>query len=363
MGLGDGGGHERRPPARPAGPVRRRLTAPAVGLAGLLVVDAPAPAAPAAAEIVAELERGEHPGFESFLFDVDGEAQARWVAPALARRDPDLRSATKSITALLVGVAVDRGRLSVDDRAADLLPAYREVLLADPLKAAITVEDLLTMRSGLACDDGDRASPGHEDRMYRRRDWLAFWASRPMAQPPGEAFSYCTGNVVALGEILATVAGADAEAFAAEHLFGPLGIEDATWERWDRGRRVDTGGHLRLAPDDLARIGALVLDRGAFEGRRVVSEAWIDAMTRPRAEAPGGHGYGYLWWLDRVHDPALPATEVWWAQGNGGTLLVVLPRVDAVMTITGTRFGRPDALEPMSWLRDRLLPELAPAAE
>lgn len=328
-------------------------------IAILLVGDLAAAGEPAA-QIGAELAAGRHPGFTSFQFTVGGRREVRWISPTLARRDPDLRSATKSVTALLVGIAVDRGLLpGVDVPVADLLPRHRELLLADPGKAAITVEDLLTMRSGLACDDWDRRSPGHEDRMYRRRDWVAFWASQPLAHPPGEVFSYCTGNVIALGEILAAAAGADAESFAAEHLFGPLGIERAAWERWDRGRGVDTGGHLRLAPDDLASIGELVLARGDHDGRRIVSAAWVEAMTEPRTPIPGvGHQYGYLWWLDRTTDPALPATEVWWAQGNGGTLLVVLPGVDAVMTVTGTRFGRPDALEPMIWLRDRLLPGL-----
>jgi CubicO group peptidase (beta-lactamase class C family) len=314
-------------------------------------------------ELTRELEHGDHPGIESFILQTNGEVVGRYVAPKLNSAPPDLRSATKSITALLVGIAIDRGEIpSVRANIAELLPPrYRELLLKDPAKAKITIEDLLTMRSGLACDDWDEKSPGHEDKMYQQRDWVAFWASQPMQRAPGERFSYCTGNVMALGALLAQVTGMPADQYAAAHLFEPLGIRRADWARWNRGKQVDTGGHLRLAPDDLLRVGELVLARGNAHGVtgdvRVVSEAWISAMTTPHADIPGrAQQYGYLWWLDRTRSAGLPETALWWAQGNGGTLLVVLPGVKSVLVVTGTRFNRPDMLEGMFWLRDRVLP-------
>jgi CubicO group peptidase (beta-lactamase class C family) len=128
----------------------------------------------AAATLAGELERGGHAGIESFILKTDGEIAGRYVSPRLSATPPDLRSATKSITSLLVGIAIDRGELaSVRAAVADLLPEYRDVLSKDPQKARITVEDLLTMRSGLDCDDSNEKSPGHEDKMYRQRDWVA----------------------------------------------------------------------------------------------------------------------------------------------------------------------------------------------
>lgn len=312
------------------------------------------------AELTRELERGDHSGIESFVLSTDGQVVARYIASRLATELPDLRSATKSITALLIGIAIDRGEIpSVRSRVADLLVSYRSVLARDPAKAAMTVEDLLTMRSGLACDDWNPRSPGHEDKMYRRRDWIDFWAAQPMQSTPGERFSYCTGNAVALGALLAEVTGIPADQYAAIHLFEPLGIKQAVWARWGQSRDVDTGGHLRLAPDDLLRVGELVLARGRFGERRVVSEEWIQAMTTPRADIPGrAQQYGYLWWLDRTKQAGLPATSLWWAQGNGGNFLIVLPDVNSVLVVTGTRFNRPESLEPMFWLRDRVLPAM-----
>jgi len=309
--------------------------------------------------LASEIEHGQHAGFESFIMRTNGEIVARYVSPALTDSPPDLRSATKSIIALLVGIALDRGEISsVHANIAGLLPAeYATPLSKDPAKAKLTIEDLLTMRSGLACNDWDEKSPGHEDKMYGKRDWVAFWASQPMIGAPGERFSYCTGNIVALGVLLEEATHTPVDRYAATYLFGPLGITRADWARWNKGRRIDTGGHLRLAPNDLLNLGGLILARGKIGDRQIVSSAWIEAMTRPHTDIPGTQQmYGYLWWLDRTKSATLPPTKLWWAQGNGGNLLIVLPGVKTVIVTTGTRFNRPDALEPMFWLRDRILP-------
>jgi CubicO group peptidase (beta-lactamase class C family) len=283
---------------------------------------------------------------------------AEFVAPALAAEGPDLRSATKSITALLAGIALDRQLLpSTEARVVDLLPELGPFAADDPRKAAMTFEDLLAMRSGLDCDDWNPKSPGHEDRMYRKGDWIEFWATRPMHAAPGSAFSYCTGNAVAVGRILARATGVPVDRFAEESLFAPLGIRSARWERWNRDRDVDSGGHLRLDPRDLARIGEMVANGGELDGRRIVSASWIERMTAERSEIPGRpQRYGLLWWLDRTTRPELPSTRLWMAWGNGGNFLVVLPELGAVVVFTGTRFNRPEALEPLGWLASRLLP-------
>lgn len=313
-----------------------------------------------ARQIAAEIDSGVHAGFESFIMQVDGVTVGRTVDSTLAKRPPDLRSATKSITALLIGIAIDRGAIpSVQAKVIDLLPTRRTAFESDPRKAAMTLEDLLTMRSGLDCNDWDPKSPGQEDKMYRQQDWVAFWSELKMRTEPGKEFSYCTGNVVAVGEILAGAVSMSADAFALKYLFIPLEVRRAEWRYYDAKHGVDTGGHLRLEPDDLLKIGELVLARGTYKGKRVVSEAWIDAMTQERTGISGmNQRYGYLWWLDHTKDPNLPQTKLWWAQGNGGSLLMVMPELRAVMVTTGTRFNRPDMLEPMFWLRDRLLPAM-----
>ena len=310
--------------------------------------------------LAAEIRNGAHAGIDGFVVLRGDRMTVDAEAATLPHEGRDIRSATKTVTALLVGVAIQRGLIpSVDAPVADLLPEYAATLRADPRKAKIRVSDLLTMRSGLACDDWDPHSPGQEDRMYRRRDWLAFWAALPMRDDPGARFSYCTGNAIALGRIVEVASGQTLTAFADAALFAPLGIRDARWASWARGTRTDGGGHLRLTPMALARIGRLMLDNGRVDGRSVVDTAWIEAMTAERTAIPGlGQRYGYLCWLDATTSPDAPRVRLWMAWGNGGNFLIALPELDSVVVFAGTRYQRDDALEPLLWLRDRVLPAL-----
>lgn len=316
------------------------------------------PVAAAAESLTAELREGTHRGMTAFHLSRNGRILTAHTAPELRRTPPDLRSATKSITALLAGIALDKGLIpSLKTRVADLLPDQRTQLDADPRKAAITVEDLLTMRSGLDCDDWTPGSPGHEDTMYEKRDWLAFWAAVPAREAPGSRFSYCTGNVIALGAIIARTSGQSLDAFAQTHLFTPLGISGARWETYNWGKSIDAGGHLRLQPADLVKVGEMVLNRGKWQDRQIVASSWINAMTTAHTDIPGRkQRYGYLWWLDETSQANLPKTRLFMAWGNGGTFLIVMPELHSVAAFTGTRFNQPEALQPLLWLRDRILP-------
>lgn len=329
---------------------------------GSTAPDVGTPADVAAAELAAQIKGGEHQGIVAMRIahrGVDIDADAPGKQPT-----QDIRSATKSITALLVGIAIDRGLIpSVETAVADLLPEYADRLRKDPAKARMRVEDLLTMRSGVDCDDWDLASPGHEDRMYRKRDWLAFWSSQPMRDDPGQRFSYCTGNVIALGRIIETASGQSLAAFSDDVLFSPLGIRDAQWAHWLGGKRIDSGGHLRMSADGQARIGQLVLEGGIADGRQIVSRRWLDAMTTERLQIPGqAQRYGYLWWLDATTSAHHPRERLWMAWGNGGNYLIVLPEHGAVVVFQGQRFNQPSAMEPLLWLRDRIMPMLRASA-
>jgi CubicO group peptidase (beta-lactamase class C family) len=276
----------------------------------------------------------------------------------------DLRSATKSITSLLTGIALDRGLLP--GVAAPVLPYLappeaRQAL--GPAKGAITVEHLLTMRSGLDCDDRDRKSPGHEDRMYRSRDWVQFFLDLRAVRPPGAEAHYCTGGVVALGRVLAAAGGRPVPELAQEFLWNPLGITEARWSRFDGGRQTDTGGHLSLRPRDLAKLGQLVLQQGWWQGRQVVSRAWIETSTAEQTRIDDGKPYGYLWWL--VGAQVGPRKlRVVFAQGNGGQVLFVVPELELVAVFTGGAYNSPKAGLPLQVFGAAILPavdELKPA--
>ncbi|MEL6615662.1 MAG: serine hydrolase, partial [Bacteroidota bacterium] len=205
----------------------------------------------------------------------------------------DLRSTTKSITSLLTGIAIEQGALeSVDAPLMESLGAsYPEV--TD--RGDIRLRHLLTMSSGLDCDDGDRSTRGQEDRMYRSRDWVETFLTLSRPYAPGDTTRYCTGGVVALGEAIAQGAGRDVAAFADEALFAPLGIRNYRWDRFDGGRKVDTGGHLLLTPQGMTKIGMLVLEEGRWGEETLVSREWIERSVTPQTRI-NGVPYGYLWW-------------------------------------------------------------------
>jgi len=269
----------------------------------------------------------------------------------------DLRSATKSVTSVLVGIALERGVLgAVGDPVMRYMARAYPDLAGDNNSPTITLEQLLTMRSGRACDDRDPRSPGQEDKMYKSRDWVRFFLALPQVDPPGERTQYCTGGVVTLGRVVAEAAGMSLAEFAARQLFGPLGIRVAAWSRFDGGRQIDAGGHLYLRPRAMAKIGQLVLQRGVWDGDDIVSGAWIDASTAEQTRfTADARPYGYLWWRTQARLGAR-SIDVIFADGNGEQYIFVVPALDLVVVFTGHNYNSPAAARPLAILGEYILP-------
>jgi len=229
----------------------------------------------------------------------------------------NLHSATKSVIGTLVGIAIDQGLLAgVDVPVVDLLPdaAPAEV---DESKAAMTVEDLLTMSSGLHCSDS--AMTGSDD-------WAAYALARPMLEEPGTRFSYCDGVSHLLSAILSEVTGMAASEYADEVLFGPLGITDYVWPADPQGISY---GHsaLMLRPADMAKLGYLYLRDGQWDGDQIVPASWIEAATTTQINANFiTEGYGYQWWVDDA--------GYFMAAGAHGQYIIVVPDHDLVVVST-----------------------------
>lgn len=260
------------------------------------------------------------------------------------------RSATKSITDIVVGIAIDEHKLSgVDAKILALLPEHaRKLQNPDPRKSAITVEDFLTMSSPLECDDWNDASRGNEERMYLVEDWAQFIldlpirgrmhaGEQPEAPPYGRYFSYCTGGAFTLSEVLQKVTGQRIDRYANDKLFQPLGIANATWV-YSPLNVPQTGGGLLLASRDLLKLAQLYLDGGQWGGKRIVSESWVRASTRPHARIDETTEYGYLWWLKsfKSGEKSYPA---FFMTGNGGNKVVAIPALDMSVVITSTNYN------------------------
>ena len=262
----------------------------------------------------------------------------------------DTRSATKTVTGALVGIALDERKLSgVNARVLALLPdRARKLQNPDPRKTAITVEDFLTMSSPLECDDWNDASRGNEERMYLVEDWAQFILDLPVRgrmhvgekiEPPpyGRYFSYCTGGVFTLSEVLEKTTGTRTDRYAQQKLFGPLGITNAQWV-YSPLNVPQTGGGLRLSSRDLLKIAQLYLDGGQWRGKRIVSEAWVRNSVQPHARIDEHTEYGYLWWI-KAFQYAGKSYPAFFMSGNGGNKVVAIPTLDLAAVITSTNYN------------------------
>jgi CubicO group peptidase (beta-lactamase class C family) len=250
----------------------------------------------------------------------------------------DIRSATKSITATLMGIAIDHHFIGdVNDRIGKYLPG-----LPNDGKQAIRIRDLLTMRSGLAADDDDPASPGNEDRLDQSTDWMKSVYAVPVKSPPGQNYLYCSLNAFITGAIVENASGMPLDQFARKYLFTALGISDFKWRRVPINRVVGQG-NLYITTRDEAAIGQLFLQNGQWSNSRLVSAKWVrdsvSDMVPISTVDPYADFYGYMWYT-REESVEGRSVLVHFASGNGGNKIYVVPSKDMVVAITSSAYHK-----------------------
>ena len=262
-------------------------------------------------------------------------ASGKLGEPYASGRLHELQSATKSVTSMLLGIAL-REKAATDItvktpvlRLADSLPSYQVPKHTDARKRAMTIGDLLTMQSGLAWREAGYAyTPGSGNdlmTMFTTKSWTDYVIDRPMATQPGTRFVYNTGAAHLVSGVISILTGRTAAALAAKRLFAPLGIRQDKWQTAPEG--ITAGGFgLQLQPRDLAKLAFLYLHHGRWGGHQIVPAAWVEQSTTDQVADPR-YDYGYLWWLDRADGYAYMA-------GLYGQLAVVDPGKDLVAVIT-----------------------------
>jgi CubicO group peptidase (beta-lactamase class C family) len=248
----------------------------------------------------------------------------RYSNGARAHTPANIKSASKSIISALTGIGIARGLLP--GLSAPIGPYFPELAEAgsDARKRKITIEDLLTMRSGL-----ESTSMRNYGAWVNSPNWIRFVLKRPLISEPGSDMHYSTGNTHLLSAILTKVSRKSTWEFAEEALAKPLGFSLARWTRDPQGIYFG-GNQMVMMPRQMLAFGELYRNRGAHGGRRVVPAEWVDASFVPRTRsAISGQQYGYGWWIGEM--AGQPTGYAW---GFGGQFIFVLPSIGTVVATT-----------------------------
>jgi CubicO group peptidase (beta-lactamase class C family) len=269
--------------------------------------------------------------------------------PFASGRLHELQSATKSVTSMLLGIALREHAatgITVKTPLLRLAAAVHYVPQhADARKQVMTLEDMLTMQSGLAWKESGYAyEPGSGNdvmAMLARTDWSQYVIDREMATQPGTTFVYNSGTSHLVSAAISVLTRRPAEALAAKSLFAPLGVRDYKWLGSPEG--VSSGAFgLQLQPRDLAKLAFLYLHHGRWDGRQIVPAAWVEQSATDHVTDPTTE-YGYLWWLDRADGYAYMA-------GLYGQVAAVVPGKDLVAVITAHIPADVDSSSVTRWL-------------
>lgn len=238
----------------------------------------------------------------------------------------DLASVTKSFTALLTGIAIDKK--FIRDENERVLKYFPEIKNDRQFLDSLKIKNLLTMTSGFACgvSGGEKALSD----MRKSRDWIKFIFDLPMIAKPGEVFSYCSCNFYLLAEIIYRATKMTPLEFARKYLFAPVGIRHSKWIT--NYKRINHGwGDLFLLPADMAKIGKLIVDKGKWKNEQLISADWVNKSLHTFSNLPDNKGYGYGWWTNNK-------AGYYEAAGRGRQTISVIPSKNMVVTMLGGEF-------------------------
>jgi len=271
----------------------------------------------------------------------------------------ELQSVSKSFTSALVGIAISRGKIEgVDEKVLSFFPDMKDIDNLDDRKRRMTLEDLLTMRSGTDYHENGSDSP-HWQLNRKSRGWTKFILDRPMISEPGTTFRYDSGAVILTSAILRARYGAHADRFAEEHLFAPLGIKRDRWFKNAEGH-PHTGGGLHLRSQDVAKFGLLYLRDGRWDGKQVVPAEWVAASLSRHVEFKRSGsdtvvGYGYWWWLMPPDPDGEGKQDIYGAFGFKGQYIFLVPEHDMVVVVTAGGRGWREEVAPREFLYSHIL--------
>lgn len=254
----------------------------------------------------------------------------------------DIRSAGKSITALLMGIAIDKGYVKdVEQSVYSFFPNVELKNKPTEEHLNIKIKHLLMMSSGLDADTYNMDSPGNGIHWLAENNWVEYALNLPMTFESGEKWMYNDICAMLTGAIVQEASGKNLSEFAKEHLFDPLGIKEYYWYTGPNNR-TGAMGNLYISTLDFAKIGSVILNKGKWNGRQIISEKWINEIFEKKLDIsnvdPFADYYSYMWYVaeKEINDKKY---EYIYASGNGGNKLFIVPEEKLVISILQSAYG------------------------
>ncbi len=294
--------------------------------------------------LVESVLREEHGRPEAILIARNGKLVLEEYFYGYSRdRIHPIQSVTKSVLSLLFGIVQDRGLVGgMTEPVYTYFPEHEGKKWIDR-KYPITLAHLMTMSTAIESGEALESTAA----MHRSDDWIGYWLDLDQAGVPGAVAAYSSGPSILLGGVIRSVTGKYADEFAEETLFADLHVSSYRWQKSGDGTR-ETGGGLTLTAYDLAKMGQLVLDKGMWNDKRVISEKWIAESVKrhlPLAEgALGGSpyttGFAYHWWNQSYKVDGITIQAIV-GRGYGGQYLGIFPTLDTVVVLYNGEWGQP----------------------
>ena len=296
--------------------------------------------------------------FRGYRWDYNGEKFQGELTDFNSDTLHNSASVTKSFTSALIGISIDQGFIrGVDEQVFVYFPEYTH--LSDDQKGSITIEDLLTMTSGLEWNGMEVSVATRDPRndlvqLFMVSDPVEYILSKPLVNEPGTSWYYNGGGTNLLGEIIHRASGMRMDDFAERYLFSPLGIDHYEWD-YINADIVHASGNLALRPQDMAKLGYLFLNNGTWRGEQIISKEWVSQSTISQISTPWEDGYGYQWWL-RTYYSGTGDIEAYYAAGWGGQRITVFPSLDMVVVFTGGNYLTDEPVDEI--IEDFILPAI-----
>jgi len=290
---------------------------------------------------------------ESVMVEKNGEVIAQQFEGRMnPNRTTNIKSASKSILSLLVGITIREGYLEgVEQPIAEFFEDYFAEN-PNPKKEAITIGDLITMRGGL-----ESTSIRNYGRWVVSNNWYRYVLDGDIEGEPGGEMIYSTGSTHLLSVILTRATGMSTRAFANQYLFDPMGINLGGWDRDPQGYYFG-GNNMAMSPADMLKIGRMMMNMGEWQGEQIVPQEWIlDSVKTYTRSNYNPYDMGYLWWSRPVN-----GYEAIFAWGHGGQYIMMIPELDVVLAITSNLAkvqGRGHQRALFRYLEEDLVPVLS----